>query len=116
MTARRRHGGTINVPGILASTIKLLDEQPRRYKLFGVWWWPVKALLKQRGYTTTDLYMLGDYVDGITAAMVPPASLEDTLRAAVAEYGQNACYPRSDGTVEAPDGAFVILHDEDAGV
>ena len=60
--------------------------------------------------------MLGDFVDSITAALVPPAGLEDTLRAAFAEYGQNARYPRSDGMVEAPDGELVMVHDEDAGI
>jgi hypothetical protein len=106
----------IDPPVALRNALLLLQQQPQRYKLFGVWWWPVKALLKRQGYTTTDLYMLGDFVDPITAALVPTADLQGTLQAAFAEYGQNARYPHSDGMVEAPDGELVMVFDEDAGI
>jgi hypothetical protein len=65
----------IDPPVALRNTLHLLQQQPQRYKLFGVWWWPVKALLKRQGYTITDLYILGDYVDPITAAMVPATDM-----------------------------------------
>jgi len=108
--------GPIDVPTALRNVLQQIQMQPNRYRWFGIWWWPIKALLKRQGYTTTDLYMLGDYVDPITAEMVPPEGLQDTLRSAFAEFGRNARYPHSDGLVETPDGEMVMVHDEDAGL
>jgi hypothetical protein len=48
------------------------------------------------------------------AALIPKASLEETLAAAFEEYRQNARYPRAGGMVEGPDGELVIIYDEDA--
>lgn len=94
--------------------VQQLQANPARYRLFGVYWWPIKAMLKVAGYGPRQLYMLGGYQDAGTAAMVPTMGLQDTLRAAFAEYGQNARYPHPDGTVETPDGELVRIHDEDA--
>ena len=98
----------------LRNILTVLQQDPFRYRWFGVWWWPVKALLKGAGYTRGNLYLLGDYVDRETAALVPPAGLQDTLRAALAEYGQNARYGRGGGRVESPDGEIVMILDSDA--
>ena len=59
--------------------------------------------------------MLGSYQDATTAALAPPAGLEETLIAALEEYGQNARFPHPDGLVEDPDGELVAIYDEDAG-
>jgi hypothetical protein len=74
------------------------------------------ALLKRSGYGPDQLYMLGAYQDPEAAAMVPKAGLEDTLRAAFTEYGQNARYPHLDGRVENPDGELVTIWADDAGI
>jgi hypothetical protein len=50
-----------------------------------------------------------------TAALVPPAGLEDTLVATLEEYGNNARFPHADGLVEGPDGELVMIYDPDAG-
>lgn len=96
--------------------VQQLQEEPARYKLFSVWWWAVKAVLKRMGYGSVQLPMLGSYVDPEQAAMVPHGSLAETLAAAMEEYAQNACYPHSDGRVETPDGDMVLIVDEDAGL
>jgi hypothetical protein len=106
----------IDVPQALRNVVQMLQTDPKRYKYFGVWWWPVKALLKRAGYGPDQLYMLGSYQDANTAAMVPREGLEDTLRAAFTEYGHNARYGRSGGVVENPDGELVTIFDEDAGL
>ncbi len=98
----------------LRNILATLQQEPSRYRLFGVYWWPVKRLLKAAGYTRENLYLLGDYDDPETAALVPPAGLQATLRAALAEYGENARYGRGGGWVEAPDGEIVQISDCDA--
>lgn len=105
----------MDVPTALRNVLQQLQEEPQRYRLFGVWWWPVKALLKRAGYGPDQLYMLGSYQDATTAALVPKANLEETLVAAFEEFAQNARYPRADGQVEDPDGEVVTIYDEDAG-
>ena len=84
----------------LAAAMQQLQQEPQRYKLFGIYWWPVKALLKRAGYGPDQLFLLGDYQDAAVAARVPKGSLEDTLTWAFEEYGQNARYPHPDGQVE----------------
>lgn len=96
--------------------VQQLQVDPGRYKLFGIYWWPVKALLKRAGYGPDQLYMLGSYQDPETAALVPAMTLAETLKAAFLEYGQNARYPRESGHVEGPDGEVVVIYDEDAGL
>jgi hypothetical protein len=107
---------TIDVPSALRNTLQQLQADPRRYKLFGIYWPAIKALLKRHGYGADQLYMLGDYHDAITAAMIPKMGLEETLRTAFEEYGQNARSPHPGGMVEDPDGEMVLIYDEDAGL
>ena len=45
----------------LRNTLQHLQQDPRRYKLFGIYWWPMKDFLKAAGYGPDQLYMLGDY-------------------------------------------------------
>jgi hypothetical protein len=106
----------MDVPTALRNTLQQLQTDPRRYKLFGIYWPAIKALLKRHGYGVDQLYMLGDYQDQTTAALVPKMGLEETLRTAFEEYGQNARYPHPGGMVEDPDGELVLIYDEDAGL
>jgi hypothetical protein len=34
----------------LRNTLQHLQQDPRRYKLFGIYWWPMKDFLKAAGY------------------------------------------------------------------
>ena len=106
----------IQVEEAFRNVVQQLQAEPRRYKLFGVYWWAIKALLRGAGYDKDQLYMLGDYRDPAVAELVPPMPLEETLAEAFEEYRFNAQYPRSGGMVESPDGELVKLYDEDAGL
>ena len=100
----------------LANVLEMLQTDPAAYKLFGIYWWPVKALLR-RVYDRDRLYLLGSYQDPVTAALVPGGmGLQATLQAAFAEYGRNARFGRAGGVVEDPDGDLVTIYDEDAGL
>lgn len=98
------------------STLHLLQQDPRRYVNFGVYWFFVKALMK-RYYTRDNLYMLGDYEDpGVIARMPDHGRLQETLEAAVEEYRLNAMHNMGRKGVSDPSGGgSVTIHDEDAG-
>jgi hypothetical protein len=106
----------IDTPRLFRTILQDLQARPEHYKRFGIWWWPIKALLKRAGYGPDQLYMLGTYQDPVTAAMVPRLDLEGTLRAAMDEYRQNAIFPHSDGRVENADGELVDVTDCDASL
>ena len=98
------------------STLQLLQQDPRRYRNFGVYWFFVKALLK-RYYTKDNLYMLGGYEDaGVVASMPVLEGFQETLAAAIEEYQLNAAYNMGRSTVSDPvGGGTIMIHDEDAG-
>jgi hypothetical protein len=106
----------MDIPQAFRNVVQQLQMDPARYKLFGIYWWPVKRLLKDSGYDQHQLPMLGDYQDPDTAALVPAMPLEETLRAAFEEYRRNARFPHPDGMVEDPDGELVVIFDQDAGL
>lgn len=111
------HNGhpAMDVRDALRNVVLLLQADPTGYRRFGIWWWPIKAVLRGAGYNQDHLFMLGQFNDAEQAAMVPRESLADTLRAAFTEYAKNTCYPHADGSVETPDGELVQITDPDAG-
>ena len=98
------------------STLQLLQQDPRRYLNFGVYWYFVKALMK-RYHDRDNLHLLGDYMDPDVMARMPEhATLQSALEAAVAEYRQNAMYNLGRNQVnDLAGGGVFLLHDEDAG-
>lgn len=84
------------------NVLQLLQQEPQRYKLFGVYWPAVKTLLKDEGYGPDQLYMLGDYRDPAILALLPRLERDAMLEAAFADCGQNARYPHPDGTKWKP--------------
>ncbi|MDU7524751.1 MAG: hypothetical protein E7K72_25840 [Roseomonas mucosa] len=113
---QENEGGTLDVPAALRNILLLLQADPTRYQRFGIYWWPMKALLKAAGYGPENLSLLGSYMDPETAAMVPPGDLRATMTAALEEFGQNSRYPRPMGMVENADGELVTIRDEDAPI
>lgn len=97
-----------------ASTMQLLQADPRAYRNFGEFWYFVKALLKQY-YTPDNLFLLGDYEDPTVIARMPALDAMDTLAAAINTYRQNAAYNLGRNTVEDDAGETFTLIDPDAG-
>src|ERR1700741_1319257 len=94
-----------------ASTLALLQEDPRRYRNFGVYWFFVKALMKHF-YTAENLHLLGDYVDeDVIAAMPAFDSLQDAMEAATEEYRQNASFNLGSNQVGDPGGGVITVVD-----
>ena len=99
-----------------ASTLELLQQDPRRYRNFGPYWYLVKAVLK-KFYTRDNLNLLGDHVDADVVARMPEhADLNEALAAAVEEYRTNASFNLGSNEVADPvgGGTFTLL-DPDAG-
>lgn len=99
-----------------ASTLALLQDDPRRYVNFGTHWYLVKALMK-RFYTRDNLHLLGDYMDQSVIDRMPAhASLADALEAAVEEYRQNASFNLGSKVVTDQHGEQFTLIDTEAGI
>lgn len=99
----------------LRNILQMLQTEPARYRHFGVYWWPVKALLKHY-YTTENLYLLGGYEDPDGVARLPDLGLEEMLGAAIEEYRANAMFNPGSARVVDPEGEAYTVYDEDAGL
>lgn len=98
------------------STLQLLQENPARYRNFGVYWFLMKELLK-RYYTKDNLYMLGDYRDQSVIDRMPEHDdLQEALAAAIQTYRQNAMYGAGSTSFTDAEGESFVLFDEDAGL
>lgn len=99
-----------------ASTLQLLQQDPRRYRAFGAYWYLVKQVLK-KFYTRDNLHLLGDHIDQDVVQRMPAhADLQEALAAAVEEYRQNASFNlgRSEVADHVGGGTFTLI-DPDAG-
>ena len=99
----------------VANILQFLQTDPRNYRNFGVYWWFIKALIREY-HTTDDCYLLGNYVDTQVAAMLPPGTLEQTLGRALTEYEYNARFNMMCAQVTNEEGEEVTIFDEDAGL
>lgn len=100
---------------LAASTLHLLQTDPRNYRNFGVYWFLIKEVLK-RYYTRDNLYLLGDYRDQSVIDRMPQhESLQEALAAAVETYRVNAAYGMGTNQFSDPEGETFTLFDEDAG-
>lgn len=99
-----------------ASTLALLQEDPRRYRNFGTHWYFVKALLK-RFYTTDNLALLGDHEDAAVIVRMPShATLADALSGATEEFRTNASFELGSNVLTDHHNEQFILIDPDAGM
>jgi hypothetical protein len=104
----------MNLENFAFNTLKSLQEDPRRYRNFGAYWYLVKAVMK-RFYGRDNLHLLGDYIDRSVADRIPQhANLDEALQAAVQTYNQNAKFNLLSARVVDPQGEEFTLADEDA--
>lgn len=105
----------MNIENFAFNTLKALQEDPRRYRNFGAYWYLVKALLK-RFYSRDNLLLLGDYIDRTVTDRIPAhASLDEALAAAIQTYNRNAKFNMLSNLVVDPAGEEFTLIDEDGG-
>lgn len=107
---------TVSAKEYAANVRKLLDEDLKRYRNFGVYWFFIKALLK-KFYDRNQMPILGPYIDReVVAAMPEFETLEAALTAAAEEYGRNAVFNLGRSTVTAENGEEITIFDNDVGL
>ena len=101
-------------PRIFAESVRaLLNEDVRRYRNFGVYWFAVKAVLK-RYFDRHEMPILGDYVDESVVSRMPEGlDLDGVLEAAASEYQENASFNLGRNRISDPAGEFFTLIDPD---
>lgn len=104
------------VPEVLRNIVRDLQTQPLRYRWFGVWWWPIKAMLIRAGHGPQLGAMLGPATDPAAIATLPRVGLSPgaVLAEGLAHYQFCARYDRAPQWVDAPDGDRVRIYDPDA--
>lgn len=106
----------IDTKKLAFSTLQLLQEDPRRYRYFGEYWFLIKRILKKH-FTKENLYLLGDYEDPSVIERMPEhKNLQEALRAAIETYQQNATFSMGSAELVDSNGEKFTLYDEDAGV
>lgn len=99
----------------LRSILQILQEKPAAYRAFGIYWWPIKTMLKSE-YTKDNLYMLGDYEDADGAGRVPNVGIEEMIGLAFSEYHLNTVLGMGSNQVTDTEGEPYIIFDQDANV
>ena len=97
------------------NVLQILQTKPEKYKTFGVYWWFIKAIVKEY-YNQDNLYMLGDYVDSDMVEELAQISEEELFQLAIEEHQQNAAYGLGSDQVYTPEGEVYFIYDEDAGL
>lgn len=102
-------------PAAFAANIRqLLADDVRRYKLFGAYWFFVKALLR-RFYDKHNLpFLAGTYEDPTVNERIPPGqNVYEMMASAAGEYQQNATFAVGAQELTDADGEFFTLVDPD---
>jgi hypothetical protein len=97
-----------------ASSLALLQADPRRYRNYGAHWWFVKRLLK-RFYDRNNLALLGDYEPPGVEDLTPKyEDVQEALAGAITDYRQNASFNLGRNTVTDQYDQKFTLVDTDA--
>ncbi|MDP3327186.1 hypothetical protein [Parvibaculum sp.] len=101
-------------PRVFAESVRaLLNEDVRRYRNFGVYWFAVKAVLK-RYFDRNEMPILGNYVaESVVSRMPEGLDMGDVLAAAAGEYQENASFNLGRNRLSDPSGEFFTLIDPD---
>ena len=99
----------------LMKILQILQQNPASYRAFGIYWWPIKALLKQK-YTKDNLYMLGNYEDPDGVSRVPSVDVVEMIELALSEYSTNISFGLGSNQVTDTEGDPYTIYDQDANL
>jgi len=99
----------------LISILQILQAKPLAYRSFGIYWWPIKAILKQK-YTKENLYLLGDYVDPDGVERVPDVGVSEMIKQAFSEFQMNTSFGFDGNQVTDTEGEPYTIFDQDADI
>lgn len=101
---------------VAANIRQILDNDVRSYRNFGVYWYFVKAALKQF-YGRDQMPILGDYEQPEVVSRMPAyGSFEDAMHDALLYWRANWENNHNQATSMAPDNEPVTLWDADVGL
>jgi hypothetical protein len=101
----------------LMGVVQMLQDNPAAYLGFGVYWWPVKRMLKEH-FGTDVLYMLGPNDDAeVRNELEQYWSNDDELFEAACNHYAQAVTDAShlSGLSVRIDGALYVVSDDDVG-
>lgn len=102
------------VPEVLRAIVRDLQVNPTRYRWFGAWWWPIKAMLIRAGHRPLLGSILGPALDPAAIATLPAdLSPGRVLAAGLREYQWQARFERTAEWVTAPNGDRIRIYDPD---
>jgi hypothetical protein len=102
------------VPEALANVVRDLQAKPGRYRCWGVWWWPLKAMLIRAGMAA-QVRGLGSYMDPEAIATLPRDDLSPgrVLAEGLRHYQWAARLGGAAEWADTPDGDRIRIHDPD---
>lgn len=74
----------------LRNIVQMLQIQPEHYRNFGIFWWPLKRILREHGYGPEHVWYLGDYQD--PGAPTIKAADDWIVAQALAYYGWSVAH------------------------
>ena len=92
-----------DVPKTLEGIARMLQAEPVRFMLFGCYWWAVKRMLKEHGFTRDNLCLLGPYTDPEAEGHLPAEPDSYLLALAIEEQQRNAFHNWGSADVYFPD-------------
>ena len=102
------------VDDVLRNIVRDLQYRPGRYRCFGAWWWPIKAMLTRAGLAP-QVRGLGSYMDPEAFATLPPADLTPgrVLAEGLHHYQFAARLTPDAVWTDAPNGDRIQIYDPD---
>lgn len=103
------------VPDALVAIVRDLQTNPLRYRWWGVWWWPIKAMLIRAGHGPLLGPMLGPAMDPAAIATLPREGLTPgrVIAQGIANYQLCARFDRTPEWADAPNGDRIRIYDPD---
>ena len=102
------------VAEVLANVVRDLQDRPGRYRCWGVWWWPLKAMLLRAGLAP-QVRGLGRYMDPEAIATLPREDLSPgrVLAEGLRHYQWAVRLAPMAEWTDAPNGDRIRIHDPD---
>lgn len=102
------------VPEVLANIVRDLQARPGRYRCFGAWWWPIKAMLRRAGLAP-QVRGLGATMDPEAIATLPRGDLSPgrVLAEGLRQYQFAVRLTPDSAWADAPDGDRIRIYDPD---
>ena len=102
------------IPQVLRNIVRDLQFTPLRYRWFGMWWWPIKAMMIRASLRPLLGSVLGPSMDPAAIAKLPAGITPGLILAAgLAHYQFCARFDATPRWADTPDGDRIAIYDPD---